>query len=136
MKGSVDLVASFALLFMASLTIVFGAMWNLSDQRSLYHPKSEGEGGGGGQESAGAVEGLEITEMSAAYFVVFASIVLLVIFFCFFSSYLSPFTPGCVNNRRNLFSADVSRRRRALGWWRRRRRSLGRRRRRPTRRFE
>ena len=81
MKGSVDLVASFALLFMASLTIVFGAMWNLSDQRSLYHPKSEGEGGGGGQESAGAVEGLEITEMSAAYFVVFASIVLLVIFF-------------------------------------------------------
>lgn len=80
MKGSVDLVASFALLFMASMTIIIGAMWNLSDQRNMFHPKSESDGGGG-QENAGAVEGLEITEMSAAYFVVFASLVLLVIFF-------------------------------------------------------
>lgn len=75
-----DLVASFALLAMASITIIFGAVWSLSDQRQLFHPKSENDGEGG-QESAGAMEGLEITEMSAAYFVVFASLVLLVIFF-------------------------------------------------------
>lgn len=85
LKGSVDLVASFALLAMASLTIVFGAIWSLSDQGFLFKPKSDddaSQGSGGGREgSGGGIEGLEITEMSAAYFVVFASIVLLVIFF-------------------------------------------------------
>lgn len=80
MKGSIDLVASFALLSMASITILFGAFLSLSDRRKLYHPKSEIDSEGG-QEITGANEGLEITEMSAAYFVVFASLVLLVIFF-------------------------------------------------------
>lgn len=80
MKGSIDLVASFALLSMASITILFGAVLSLSDRRKLFHPKSEIDGEGG-QEVTGANEGLEITEMSAAYFVVFASLVLLVIFF-------------------------------------------------------
>eukprot|EP00740_Mantoniella_antarctica_P000185 CAMPEP_0181392268 /NCGR_PEP_ID=MMETSP1106-20121128/26492_1 /TAXON_ID=81844 /ORGANISM="Mantoniella antarctica, Strain SL-175" /LENGTH=532 /DNA_ID=CAMNT_0023513363 /DNA_START=211 /DNA_END=1809 /DNA_ORIENTATION=+ len=79
-KSSMDFVASFALLSIASMTIIFGAVWSLSDQRLMFHPKSENDGERG-QETAGATEGLEITEMSAAYFVVFASLVLLVIFY-------------------------------------------------------
>ncbi len=84
MKGSVDLVASMALLAIASLTIIFGAVWSLSDLRASYHHKDDGrrrDGDGESQGLGGGLEGLEITESSAAYFVVFASIVLLVIFF-------------------------------------------------------
>mmetsp|Transcript_28370 Transcript_28370/g.69895 ORF Transcript_28370/g.69895 Transcript_28370/m.69895 type:complete len:390 (-) Transcript_28370:141-1310(-) len=81
MKHSIDLFASFALLCIASLTILFGAVWSLTDLRYLFHPKSENDGDGGREHMDEAMQGLEITEMSAAYFVVFASIVLLVIFF-------------------------------------------------------
>lgn len=62
------------------MTIVFGAVWSLSDQRLLSHPKSD-DSSEGEREIMGAMEGLEITEVSAAYFVLFASLVLLVIFF-------------------------------------------------------
>ena len=84
MPGAVDFVASTALLALASLTIALGAVWSLSDQYESFHPKSEdGEASdrGGSHGHHGGLEGLEITESSAAYFVVFASIVLLVIFF-------------------------------------------------------
>jgi len=40
MKRSIDLFASFALLCIASLTILFGAVWSLSDHRLQFHPKA------------------------------------------------------------------------------------------------
>lgn len=83
-KGTVDLTASTALLAMASLTIIFGAVWSLYDQMS-HSQRDETESNPHGGRAAAAhgsgLEGLEITESSAAYFVVFASVVLLVIFF-------------------------------------------------------
>ena len=84
LKGTVDLTASTALLAMASLTIVFGAVWSLSDQMVHFKKdETESDRGAGRAEAArgSGLEGLEITESSAAYFVVFASVVLLIIFF-------------------------------------------------------
>jgi len=75
--GNVDLVASLALLTIATITILFGSMWARADQLITLYPKFEnGSGGGPGEE-----EGLQITGMSALYFVVFSSAVLLLIFF-------------------------------------------------------
>lgn len=84
LKGTVDLTASTALLAMASLTIVFGAVWSLSDQMVHFKKdETESERAASRAEAArgSGLEGLEITESSAAYFVVFASVVLLIIFF-------------------------------------------------------
>ena len=84
LKGTVDLTSSTALLAMASLTIVFGAVWSLSDQMVQFkRDETESERGASRAEAArgSGLEGLEITESSAAYFVVFASVVLLIIFF-------------------------------------------------------
>ena len=46
-KHSIDLFASFALLCIASMTILFGSVWSLTDLRLMFHPKSENDGEGG-----------------------------------------------------------------------------------------
>ena len=61
---------------MASLTIVFGAVWSLSDQTANFKKdETDSDRGGGRAEAArgSGLEGLEITDRSAAYFVVSAS---------------------------------------------------------------
>ena len=57
MKGSVDLVASMALLAIWSLTIIFGAVWSLSDLRASYHHKDDGRRRDGDGESQGTRRG-------------------------------------------------------------------------------
>jgi len=73
-----DFVASGALVVLALLTIIFGGIWSLKDKRDTMI--SRGSQGGVGDDSS-SPEGVEINEMSALYFVIMASIVLLVLFY-------------------------------------------------------
>ena len=77
--SSFDFVASGALVGMALLTIVLGGIWSLKDKR--YAGTSKGTSSGGIGDDSNSREGVEINEYSALYFVIMASVVLLVLFY-------------------------------------------------------
>ena len=78
--SSFDFVASTALVGMALLTIVLGGVWSLKDKRYAGISKGSSSQGGIGDDSS-THEGVEINEYSALYFVIMASVVLLVLFY-------------------------------------------------------
>ena len=77
-----DFVASFALLLMAVVTISLGGVWSLKDKRHDISSKRDDDDIDEREETEhDHSQGIEINSYSAFYFVVLASVVLLILFY-------------------------------------------------------